>query len=228
MQILIVEDDSSAAWLLQQGISEAGYVCDLVTNGLHAVLLAQAAHFDLILLDLMLPHLNGFGVTRELRQKGIDIPILIISAKDTMEDKIESLDAGADDYIVKPFQVTELLARMRSLLRRPTPNRLATEIMQVEDLTFNPLTRQATRAGQTINLARTEAALLECLMRQAGQVQTRTAILHQVWEYDFGGNDNVLDVYVSYLRRKLDKGHPRPLIQTIRGAGFMLGSAESH
>ncbi|MDQ3814384.1 MAG: response regulator transcription factor [Armatimonadota bacterium] len=224
MNVLIVEDDRSVARFLKQAMTEAGYAAQDVGDGLHALHLAQAVEFDLILLDVMLPGLPGFEVTRRLRDNGINTPILIITAKDTLEDKIEGLDSGADDYIVKPFQVAELLARSRALLRRGAS---APAVLRVADLTLDPATRRATRAGKTINLSATEYALLEYLMRHTGRVVTRSMILDHVWQYDFEGNDNVIDVYISYLRRKIDKGHARPLIHTVRGAGFRLGLDEA-
>jgi DNA-binding response OmpR family regulator len=169
----------------------------------------------------MLPGMDGFTVCRRLRAAQVMTPILIITARDTLEDKLAGLDGGADDYIVKPFQVAELLARMRALLRRGSSS---PAILQVADLTLDPATRQAMRGGKAIALSGTEYALLEYLMRNAGRVLTRSMILDHVWQYDFDGNDNVLDVYISYLRRKIDKGHTQPLIHTLRGVGYKMGS----
>lgn len=220
MNILIVEDDDSVARFLKQAVTEAGYTAQVAGDGLDALQLAQANDFHLILLDVMLPRMNGFEIARRLRVGGNRVLILIVTAKDALEDKIEGLDAGADDYIVKPFQMAELLARMRALLRRgetPTP------VLSVGDLTLNPATRQAQRGGRAIDLSATEYALLEFLMRHAGRVVPRAMILDHVWHYDFAGNDNVLDVYISYLRRKIDKGHAHPLIHTAHGTGFRMG-----
>ncbi|HLK58845.1 MAG TPA: response regulator transcription factor [Chthonomonadaceae bacterium] len=218
MNALIVEDDASVARFLNQAFIEAGYATQVVGDGQRALEIAQSIGFDLILLDVMLPHKDGFEVCRQLRAANVTTPILIITARDTLEDKIEGLDSGADDYLVKPFQVAELLARARAMLRRggssPTTLRVA-------DLTLNPATRQATRAGKTISLSATEYALLEYLMRNSGRVLTRSMILEHVWQYDFEGNDNVLDVYISYLRSKIDRGHT-PLLHTVRGVGFRL------
>ncbi len=166
--------------------------------------------------------MNGFKVCRHLRAAGVSTPILIITAKDTLEDKVEGLDSGADDYIVKPFQIAELQARMRALLRRGSS---APTILRVADLILEPAQRRAVRGGMPIGLSATEYALLEYLMRNAGRVLTRSTILEHVWQYDFEGNDNVLDVYISYLRSKIDKGHEPALIQTVRGVGFRLGEA---
>lgn len=219
MKVLIVEDDESVARFLLQAVSEAGYQAQVVNDGLRGLEAARDQPFDLILLDVMLPGLDGFSVCRQLRAARLEAPILILTARDTIADKVEGLDSGADDYIVKPFQVVELLARMRALLRRssrtPAP-------LRVDDLTLDPVTRQAHRGGKTIFLSSTEYTLLEYLMRNEGRVLTRSAILDHVWQYDFGGNDNVLDVYISYLRGKIDKGFTRSLIHTVRGVGFRM------
>jgi len=220
MNVLIVEDDASVARFIKQAMTEAGYRAQVLDDGTEALDLARSADFDLILLDVMLPGLNGFEVCRRLRAVKIATPILIITAKDTLENKIEGLDSGADDYVVKPFQVAELLARARALLRRGTS---APAILTVGDLSLDPATRQATRASKTIYLSATEYSLLEYLMRNAGRVLTRSMILEHVWQYDFGGNDNVLDVYISYLRTKIDKGHSTAIIHTVRGVGYRIG-----
>ncbi|HEY3413146.1 MAG TPA: response regulator transcription factor [Armatimonadota bacterium] len=217
--MLIVEDNPSVARFLEQAVREAGYASFVVHNGLAAVGLANAEEFDLVLLDVMLPGLDGFSVCKQLRANGVGIPILILTAKDTTEDKIEGLDSGADDYIVKPFHVGELLARMRALLRRGVSS---PALLTVGDLTLDPATRQAARGGRDIRLSATEYALLEYLMRNAGRVLTRSMILQHVWQYDFAGTDNVLEVYISYLRRKIDKGHAVPLIHTVRGTGYRI------
>lgn len=224
MKVLIVEDDESVARFLKQATAEAGYTVEARSDGVDAVHTAKSFPFDMILLDVMLPGIDGFEVCRRLRAANIMAPILIITARDTLEDKLAGLDGGADDYIAKPFQVAELLARMRALLRRgaTTPT-----VLRVADLTLDPATRQAQRAGQMIALSGTEYTLLEYLMRNTGRVLTRCMILDHVWEYDFEGNDNVLDVYISYLRRKIDKGHAQPLIHTIRGVGFRMAGPDA-
>jgi DNA-binding response OmpR family regulator len=221
MNILIVEDNPSLSRLLQQATTEAGYTNQLETDGLKALRLAQVVNFDLILLDVMLPGMDGMEVCRRLRAAGNETLILMITARDTTEDKVNGLDAGADDYLAKPFKLTELLARMRALLRRGQSS--AMPILQVEDLTLDPSTRQATRGGKNIDLSATEYSLLEYLMRHPGRVLTRSVILEHVWDYDFGGTDNVLDVYIMYLRKKIDKGNT-PLIHTVRGVGFRMGN----
>ncbi len=220
MNVLIVEDDASVARFVKQAASEAGYAAQVEGDGWRALQTAQALRFDLILLDVMLPGLNGFEVCRRLRAAGVTSLILIITARDTTEDKVEGLDAGADDYIAKPFKVVELLARMRALLRRGAAS---STILQVADLTLDPATRGASRGGKAITLSATEYSLLEYLMRHPNRVLPRSTILDHVWAYDFGGSDNVLDVYIMYLRNKIDKGQTRRLIQTVRGVGFRIG-----
>jgi DNA-binding response OmpR family regulator len=224
MNVLIVEDDDSVARFLKQATTEAGYAAQTVADGQDALDLARAIEFDLILLDVMIPRVNGFEVCRRLRSARVTTPILIITARDALEDKIEGLDSGADDYIVKPFQIAELLARARALLRRGSS---CPATLSVGDLTLDPGTRLAARAGKSINLSATEYSLLEYLMRNAGRVVTRSMILEHVWQYDFGGNDNVLDVYISYLRGKIDRGHGRPLIHTVRGVGYRMDTNDT-
>lgn len=222
MNVLIVEDDASVARFLKQAASESGYATVVESDGLKALDTAQTMRFDLILLDVMLPGLNGFEVCRRLRAAGVSSLILIITARDSTEDKVEGLDAGADDYIAKPFKVVELLARMRALLRRGAAS---SAVLQIDDLTLDPATREAARGGRAVALSATEYSLLEYLMRHPNRVLPRSTILDHVWEYDFGGSDNVLDVYIMYLRNKIDKGQPRRLIHTVRGIGFRIGEA---
>lgn len=221
MKILIVEDDPGLAKALAKATSEAGYRVQVAGDGLFALGLMKGESFDLILLDGLLPGKDGLEVCRGAREAGITAPILFLTARDTTRDKVEGLDAGADDYIVKPFQVAELLARMRALLRRGSS---MPAILQVGDLTLDPARREAQRAGKTVRLSATEYTLLEYLMRNAGRVLTRSTILDHVWQYDFAGTDNVLDVYIGYLRNKVDKGSHDPLIHTVRGVGFQLES----
>ena len=220
MKVLIVEDDTSVARFLKQAATEAGYSVQVEGDGLDALDTARGSSFDLILLDVMIPRMDGFEECRRLRASKVMTPILIITARDALEDKIEGLDSGADDYIVKPFQIAELLARARALLRRGSSS---PTILHVGDLTLNPATRQASRAEKTINLSATEYSLLEYLMRNTGRVMTRSMILEHVWQYDFEGSDNVLDVYISYLRSKIDKGRSPALIHTVRGVGYRMG-----
>jgi DNA-binding response OmpR family regulator len=220
MKLLIVEDDPGLGKLLRKAVTEAGYTAQLITNGAEAATLAADGAFDLMILDLMLPSIDGFEVCRRVRAAKVTAPILILTARDALGDKVGGLDAGADDYVVKPFQVAELLARVRALLRRGAPTQPA--ILAVGDLTLDPATREARRGDRRIRFSATEYSLLEYLMRNAGRVLTRSMILEHVWEYDFAGNDNVLDVYVGYLRGKIDKGQASPLIHTVRGVGFVM------
>lgn len=220
MRVLIVEDTPAVARLLKQSVSEAGYAPEVEVDGISALARIQNDQFDLILLDWMLPGMSGLEVCRTIRQNGQNLPVLMLTARDTLEDKVAGLDAGADDYIVKPFAVVELLARMRALLRRGSS---APTAFQVGDLMLDPTTRRAHRTGKPIYLSATEYTLLEYLMRHAGKTLTRSQLLDHVWQYDFGGNDNVLDCYISYLRQKIDKGATTRLIHTVRGVGFRLG-----
>ncbi len=205
-------------------MEEEGYSVQTAGDGESALRLAGETRFDLVVLDVMLPGMSGFETCRALRASGFTGSILIITARDRLEDKIEGLDSGADDYVVKPFQVAELLARARAVLRRSAG---PSGVLTVADLKLEPASRKATRAGKAVNLSSTEYALLELLMRNADRVLTRGEILQHVWQYDFGGNDNVLDVYISYLRNKIDKGHEPPLIHTVRGVGFRMSAGDA-
>ena len=218
MNVLIVEDEPGVARFLHQACEEAGYAAHVETDGVRALAVAKSQPFDLILLDVMLPSMDGFEVCRQLRAAGVHSLVLIITARDTLEDKVAGLDAGADDYVCKPFRVAEILARMRALLRRKESS---ATLLEVGDLQLDPATRIATRAGKRIRLSATEYSLLEFLMRHAGKTMSRSVILDHVWQYDFSGHDNVLDVYIGYLRNKIDKGHD-PLIHTARGVGYRI------
>ena len=217
--MLIVEDDESVGTFIVQATSEAGFAPRLVRDGAEGLALARQIPFDIILLDVMLPSMSGFQVCRKLREAKIQVPILMLTAKDLLEDKIEGLDSGADDYLVKPFQVGELLARVRALLRRGT----GSVTLIVDDLELDPVQHLVTRGGVKMELSATEFTLLEYLMRNAGRVLTRSMLLQHVWRYDFDGSDNVLDVYISYLRKKIDRDRPKSLIRTERGIGYRLG-----
>lgn len=220
MRVFIVEDAPEIAELLAISVQEAGYEAVIEEDGLKALETASQEPFKLILLDVILPGMNGLDICRNLRAQGIDTPILILTSRDTLEDKVEGLDAGADDYIIKPFDVPELLARVRALLRRGTA---LPQILHVGDLSLDLISRKASRDGKSISLSTTEFSLLEFLMRHAGNTLTRAQLLDHVWQYDFGGNDNVLDCYISYLRNKIDKNQNVKLIHTVRGIGFRLG-----
>ena len=222
MNVLLVEDDASAARFLVQAFQEADYGVEVASNGLSALTRGRLGSFDLILLDVMLPGMDGFEVCRRLRESGIAAPILLLTARDAERDIVTGLDSGADDYIVKPFRVAELLARTRAMLRRTGAAR-PTDTLRAADLTLDPTTHVAARGDRSIRLSSTECALLEFLMRRKGKVASRASILQHVWQYDFGGNANVLDVYIGYLRRKIDRDFSPPLIHTVRGVGFRLG-----
>lgn len=218
-RILIVEDDASVSRFLQQALTEAGYHTHSCGNGNEALEVAGPG-FDLIVLDVMLPGIDGFEVCRRLREQDIRAPLLFLTARDQTDDKVRGLDAGGDDYLVKPFPLVELLARVRALLRRGPPQQSSQ--LRVGDLVLDPGARRARRGGLNITLSSTEYALLELLMKNAGRVLTRSTLLEKVWDYDFAGQDNVLDVYISYLRSKIDKGQARKLIHTVRGVGYRL------
>jgi len=218
LRILIVEDDASVARFLKQALSEAGYAAIVVEDGESGLALGKAETFEMILLDVMVEGIDGFEVCKRLRDAGIRTPIMMLTARDLLDDKVRGLDSGADDYLVKPFQVAELLARVRALMRRPGGG---PTLLRVADLELNPATRDVLRAGKNIELSATEYSLLEYLMRNVGRTLTRSMILQHVWRYDFDGNDKVLDVYISYLRKKID-GDDGSFIQTVRGVGYRL------
>jgi len=220
LKVLIVEDDESVARLIRQAFAEAGYAPIVAEDGITGYSHALSGQFDLILLDIMLEGMDGLEICCKLRASGIRTPVLMLTAKDLLDDKVRGLDSGADDYLVKPFQIAELLARVRALLRRPggSPAHL-----HIDDLILDPAARQVTRNGKAIFLSATEYSLLEYFMRNAGRTLTRSMILQHVWHYDFEGNDKVLDVYVSYLRKKIGDGGPS-LIQTVRSVGYRMES----
>lgn len=222
MRILVVEDEPSIANFVRQGLTEAGYAVDVVGNGRDGLEYALAADYDVLVLDIMLPGMDGLAVLRDLRRRGHKTPALMLTARDTVDNRVEGLDAGADDYLVKPFAFPELLARVRALLRRP-PLQTGT-VLRVGDLEMNVATRQVVCNGCTIDPSPREYAVLEYLMRHPNQVLTRTQIGEHVWNFDFYNESNVVDVYVGYLRRKIEKVGGRPLIETIRGVGYRLNS----
>lgn len=220
MKILVVEDEERVAHFIQKGLKEEGHAVDVAYDGEEGEFLGEVNDYDLIILDLMLPKKNGITVCRELRERGVSTPVLMLTARDAVEDKVRGLDAGADDYLAKPFAFEELLARVRALLRRKSENK--SPILKVADLELDPISRQATRAGKNIRLTTKEYALLEYLMRNPGKVLSRTLIGEHVWDMNFDPESNVIDVYVSHLRNKIDKGFDRPLIHTLRGQGYIL------
>lgn len=224
MRILVVEDEPGIAQFIQQGLSEAGYAIDLVQDGKMGLDYALAAEYDVIVLDIMLPDLDGLAVLQELRHRSLKTPVLLLTARDTIADRVRGLDSGADDYLVKPFAFPELLARVRALLRRPPLQ--ANTILQVGDLMMDTARREVRRADTLLDLSAREFTLLEYLMRHPNQVLTRTQIAEHVWNFDFFNESNVVDVYIGYLRRKLDRGGARPLIHTVRGVGYRMSVEE--
>jgi heavy metal response regulator len=220
MRILLVEDEKKIAAFIERGLTEQHYTVDVAIDGNEGLYLAQVNPYDLIVLDIMLPGKDGFAVCRELRQQENDVPILMLTARDDVRDKIYGLDSGADDYLTKPFAFGEFLARVRVLLRRNRTDK--TTLLKVGDLEMDQLTHTVTRAGKNIELTATEYALLEYLMLHAGQVVTRTMISEHVWNQDFDSFSNVINVYVNYLRKKVDAGFPKKLIHSVRGRGYMI------
>lgn len=220
MRLLVVEDEPGIAAFLRQGLTEEGYAVDVVGDGERAIEFALSAPYDAIILDILLPKKDGFQVCAELRRRGLRTPILMLTARGAVEDRVRGLDTGADDYLMKPFAFAELLARVRALLRRPAV--ALPTLLQVGDLTLDPVTRRVERAGRPIELTPREFSLLELLMRHPGQVLSRTQIAEHVWNYNFFHQSNVVDVYVRYLRRKIDDGFQPRLIHTVRGVGYKI------
>ncbi len=223
-RILVVEDDQKILQFLQRGLALDGYRVETALDGKTALEVAREKPPDLVVLDLMLPGIDGLEVCRRLRAEG-DVPILILTAKDSVNDRVIGLDMGADDYMVKPFDLDELLARIRALLRRVQPS-LHPEVYQFADLVLDSGTHQARRGDRVISLTAKEYELLEMFMRHPRQVLTRDVIYDSVWGYDFGGKSNIIEVYVRYLRQKLQKEGEEQLIHTVRGVGYVLREAE--
>lgn len=226
MKILVVDDDPAVRESLRRSLIFNGYAAVLAADGEEALDKVQSERPDMAILDVMMPKLDGLEVCRELRSQGDDIPILLLTARDSVSERVAGLDAGADDYLTKPFALEELLARTRSLVRRAARpaavDTQQTEILKFEDLELDPATRDVTRGSRQISLTRTEFALLELLLRNPRKVLSRTTILEDVWGYDFPTSGNALEVYIGYLRRKTEAdGEPR-LIQTVRGVGYVL------
>ncbi len=220
MHLLIVEDERQIAAFLERGLKEEGYAVDVVYNGSDALDWAVAVEYDGIVLDVMLPGRDGFSVCRELRAQGNQTPILMLTARDTVDDRVTGLDYGADDYLVKPFAFKELVARLRAITRRQSDAHSVE--LQVGDLVLNSLTHIAQRGERRIELTAKEYSLLEYLMRNPGRVLSRTQIGEHVWNLDFVSESNVVDVYIRYLRRKIDDGFDHKLIKTMRGSGYLI------
>jgi two-component system OmpR family response regulator len=227
MRLLVVEDAEKLALSLERGLEAEGYAVDVVFDGETARrrIVARDEAYDLVVLDVMLPVMDGFTVCREVRARGVTVPILLLTARDTTGDKVTGLDSGADDYLVKPFAFEELLARIRTLLRRPAQTLPAQ--LRVGDVALDPAARRVWRGGEEIELTTREFALLELLMRHAGQVLSRDTILEHVWDESFDSFSNVVDVHVRNLRRKLDREGEPSLIETVRGIGYTVRRSPS-
>jgi two-component system OmpR family response regulator len=220
MRILIVEDDVKMASLVRRGLQGEGMVADVAPKGEDAMRMMGATEYDALVLDIMLPGIDGFETCRRLRAGGIWVPVLMLTARDAVDDRVTGLDQGADDYLVKPFSFAELLARLRALVRRGPVERPA--VLEVGDLRLNPATHQAWRGKTAIELSRKELALLETLMRRPGEVLSRSQLLDHVWDYDYEDRSNVVDVYIRYLREKIDRPFGARGIETVRGVGYRL------
>lgn len=220
MRLLVVEDEAKVARFIERGLREEGYAVDVAPDGEAGSALARENEYALILLDVLLPKRDGFAVLRDLRAAKCASRVLMLTARDGVDDRVRGLDLGADDYLVKPFAFAELLARVRALLRRDS--RDEPEAFQLGDLTLDVASRKATRGGQRLWLSAREFAVLECLARHAGEVVSRAQLAAQVWENQLHPKDNVIDVTLYHLREKVDRGFPHPLIHTVRGAGYVL------
>jgi two-component system OmpR family response regulator len=221
MKLLVVEDDRETGAYLRKGLSEAGHTVDLAENGREGLFLAAGETYDVVVLDRMLPHIDGMTVLRTLRASSVRTPVLLLTALGGIDDRVEGLEAGADDYLVKPFAMAELLARINALARRP-PTQDVPAVLQVSDLRLDRLTRIVTRGGARVDLQPREFQLLEYLMRHAGRVVTRTMLLESVWDFHFDPRTNIVETHMSRLRSKIDRGRPHELIHTVRGAGYCL------
>jgi two-component system copper resistance phosphate regulon response regulator CusR len=225
VKILIVEDEPKAGEYLRQGLGEAGFVVDLAHNGNDGLHLALQGTYDLVILDVMLPGLNGWQVLQSMRQHGLQMPAMFLTARDQVEDRVKGLELGADDYLIKPFSFAELLARVRTILRRGRSGTESTTL-RVADLELDLLRRRVTRAGKRIDLTAKEFGLLELLMRRSGEVLPRSLIASQVWDMNFDSDTNVIEVAMRRLRIKIDEGQDVKLIQTVRGMGYVLEAPE--
>jgi two-component system copper resistance phosphate regulon response regulator CusR len=227
MKLLIVEDEIKTGDYLRQGLTEAGFVADIARNGLDGYHLASTQTYDLILLDVMLPDIDGWKIVRSLREAGNATPVLFLTAKDSVEDRVKGLELGADDYLLKPFSFSELLARVRSLLRR-AGGTMTSDRLEVEDLVLDLARRRATRAGSRLNLTNKEFVLLELLVRRRGEVLPRSLIASLVWDMNFDSDTNVIDVAIRRLRAKVDDPFSSRLIRTVRGMGYVLDTGDEN
>jgi two-component system OmpR family response regulator len=220
MRVLVVEDETKMAGLLKRGLEEEGYAVDVLRTGTGALWAGAENPYDAIVLDVMLPDLDGFEVCRQLRSAGHWAPVLMLTARSAVPDRVAGLDAGADDYLSKPFTFSELFARLRALVRRGAHARPA--VLRTGDLALDPATRRVTRGAVVVELTAKELALLEFFMRRPGEVLTRSQIIEHVWDFGYDGDSNVVDVYVRYLREKIDRPFRRDTIETVRGSGYRL------
>ena len=222
MRILVIEDDPKVASFIQSGLEQENCAVDVLPDGSHAAEQARAIDYDAVVLDLMLPGRSGFQVLREIRARKPSLPVLVLTARDSVDDRVAGLDGGADDYMTKPFALAELSARLRALLRRGGPRE---NVLRVADLQMDVLTRTVVRAGKPIDLKPKEYALLEYLMRHAGRPLPKSIIIEHVWDIHFDSVSNVVEVHINALRNKIDRGFSAPLIHTVRGVGYMLADA---
>ncbi|MBM3814710.1 MAG: response regulator transcription factor [Acidimicrobiia bacterium] len=223
MRLLVVEDEARIADFARRGLESSGYAVDVAGDGKQALELVYGTEYDLIILDLMLPDIDGLDLLKKIRNRKSSPPVLILSARDAVDDRVKGLEQGADDYMVKPFAFVELLARVRAMLRRgqPTPEKL-----QVGDLVLDCIRRKVTRSGEMIELAPKEFSILEYMMRNPGRPLSRTMIVEHVWDVEYDGLTNIVDVYIRHLRSKIDDRYPLKMIQTVRGVGYMLDAPE--
>lgn len=223
MRLLVIDDEAKIADFLRRGLESAGYAVDVATDGQRAIDFIYGTNYDLVILDLMLPDIDGLDLLKKIRNRKVSPPVLILSARDAVDDRVKGLEFGADDYLVKPFAFVELLARARALLRRgqPMPERL-----QVGELSLDCIRRKVMRSGENIELAPKEFSILEYLMRNRGRPLSRTMIVEHVWDMEYDGLTNIVDVYIRHLRAKIDERFPVKMIHTVRGVGYMLDAPE--
>lgn len=225
MRVLLVEDEKNVAAFIKKGLEEEFYAVDVAEEGDEGFLMAVSNEYDLMIFDIMLPGMSGIELCRKLREKGIKKPVLMLTAIDSVESKVEGLESGADDYLTKPFAFSELLARLKALLRRSVDS---SSELALEDLRIDLLGRRVFREGKEILLTPKEFAMLEYLLRNKGRVLSRTQIIENVWGYNFDPSTNIVDVHIKFLREKIDKGYGKPLIYTVRGTGYVLKAAEAN
>jgi len=225
MRILLIEDEKDLAGIVRQGLEEEGYTVEVANDGEEGLYMAENFPADVIVLDIMLPIIDGLTILNTIRRKGVTTPVLLLTARDTVLDKIKGLDTGADDYLTKPFDFEELLARIRSLLRRKSSVKEA--VIRIDDLEIDTASHEVRRGGKLVNLSAREYALLEYLAYNRGAVVSRTDIIEHIYNEDTDMDSNVVDVYINYLRNKIDKDYPKKLIHTVRGAGYMLKGSDT-